>query len=248
MTSTVRLMDSLFGVTRTTGLAVKRRASSFGVGLTTGVRTFGGAALLALVVGLLPQVTLAAEDPVATLKGYLKGLDSLSANFRQVTLASGASGEQAFESAGRLFLRRPGLFRWEYDTPSEQLIVADGKRVYMQDTELDQVSHRSQQAALEGTPAQLLASDRPVEEFFRLKPLERDDGRVWVELEPKAEDSQVVRLQIAFINGQLDTLLMEDRFGQLTRFMFSGIKRNPRLADSLFEFKRPTGGDFLQMD
>jgi outer membrane lipoprotein carrier protein len=198
---------------------------------------------------LLPQASIAAgADAVATLKDYLKGLNSLSADFRQVTLVPGSGDEQAFESQGRLFLRRPGLFRWEYDTPSEQLIVADGKRVYLQDTELDQVSHRSQESALEGTPAQLLASDRPVEEFFTLKPLQRDDGRVWVELEPKAEDSQVVRLQIAFIDGQLDTLLMEDRFGQLTRFMFTGIERNPKLSDALFEFDRPTGGDFLQID
>ncbi|EIC21767.1 outer membrane lipoprotein chaperone LolA [Thiorhodovibrio frisius] len=190
----------------------------------------------------------AAPDAVTTLKNYLNGLNSLSADFRQVTLTPGSSGEQAFESAGRLFLRRPGLFRWEYDTPSKQLIVADGKRVYLQDTELNQVSHRSQNAALDGTPAQLLVSDRPVEEFFKLRPLSRDDGRAWVELEPKADDSQVVRLQIAFIDGQLDTLLMEDRFGQLTRFMFTNIKRNPKLSDALFEFKRPVGGDFLQID
>lgn len=205
--------------------------------------------LLALVAGLLSHASLAAGTaPITTLKDYLQGLNSLSADFRQITLAPGASGEQAFESEGRLYLRRPGLFRWEYDTPSEQLIVADGKRVYLQDTELDQVSHRSQEAALEGTPAQLLASDRPVEEFFKLRPLERDDGRVWVELEPKAEDSQITRLQIAFIDGQLDTLLMEDRFGQLTRFIFTAIKRNPKLDDALFEFDRPSGGDFLQMD
>ncbi|WP_328987301.1 outer membrane lipoprotein chaperone LolA [Thiorhodovibrio winogradskyi] len=190
----------------------------------------------------------AAPDPVATLKDYLKDLNSLSADFRQITLTPGSSGEQTFESEGRLFLRRPGQFRWEYDKPSEQLIVADGKRVYLRDTELNQVSHRSQQAALDGTPAQLLVSDRPVEEFFALRPLSRDDGRLWVELEPKADDSQVERLQIAFIDGQLDTLLMEDRFGQLTRFIFTGIQRNPKLSDALFEFDRPAGGDFLQID
>jgi outer membrane lipoprotein carrier protein len=203
----------------------------------------------ALVLAMLPLASLqAAADPVAMLKEYLRDLDSLSADFRQITLIPDGAGEQAFESEGRVFLRRPGLFRWEYDSPNEQLIVADGNRVYLRDVELDQVSHRSQQAALEGTPAQLLASDQPVETFFTLRALDRDDGREWVELEPKAEDSQVVRLQVAFIDGQLDTLLMEDRFGQLTRFIFSGIKRNPKLADGLFEFERPAGGDFLQMD
>ncbi len=212
-------------------------------------KTMRIAFLLALIGASLSHASLwAASDSITELKEYLNGLTSLSADFRQITLVPGAGGEQTVESSGRLFLQRPGRFRWEYDTPSEQVIIADGKRVYLQDTELNQVSHRSQQAALDGTPAQLLVSDRPVEEFFELSPLSRDDGRVWVELQPKAEDSQVVRLQIAFIDGQLDTLLMEDRFGQLTRFIFTGIERNPTLSDAMFEFKRPIGGDFLQMD
>lgn len=207
------------------------------------------AVVLTLALGLGGWMQARAEsDAVEILTDYLQDLNSLSADFRQITLVPGNSGEQAFESAGRLYLRRPGRFRWEYDSPSEQLIIADGSRVYLEDTELDQVSHRSQEAALEGTPAQLLASDEPIDRYFRVRPLERDDGRAWVELEPKAEDSQVTRLQIAFIDGRLDTLLMEDRFGQLTRFVFTGIERNPRLADDLFQFDRPVGGDFLQMD
>jgi outer membrane lipoprotein carrier protein len=201
---------------------------------------------LALAMSLSPGLQ---AEPFETLRTYLEGLDSLSADFRQITLIPEAGGgEQAFESEGRLYLRRPGRFRWEYDAPSEQLIIADGERVYLHDIELNQVSHRAQQAALEGTPAQLLVSDQPLEHYFALHPLERDDGRAWVELQPKAEDSQVVRLQIAFLDGQLDTLLMEDRFGQLTRFSFSHIERNPALDDALFHFERPIGGDFLQMD
>ena len=31
-------------------------------------------------------------------------------------------------AAGRLFLQRPGKFRWDYTLPSEQLILADGKQ------------------------------------------------------------------------------------------------------------------------
>lgn len=208
-----------------------------------------------VVAGLTLALTLvvsssvqAGADPIQMLRDYLDGLDSLSADFHQITLVPEAGGEQAFESTGRLYLRRPGRFRWEYDTPSEQLIIADGERVYLHDIELNQVSHRSQNAALEGTPAQLLVSHDPLEQYFTLAPLDRDDGRAWVELMPKAEEAQVVRLQIAFRDGQLDTLLMEDRFGQLTRFRFLRIERNPPLDAALFRFERPTGGDFLQMD
>ncbi|MBB1073079.1 outer membrane lipoprotein chaperone LolA [Rhodoferax sp. 4810] len=187
-----------------------------------------------------------AADAVATLKQYLTGLNSLSADFRQITLAAG--GEQIMEARGQLYLRRPGRMRWEYRPPNEQLILADGKRVYVEDKELNQVSHRSQAAALEGTPAELLVSDRPIEQMFKLREFDRGDERDWVELRPKSKESQVVRLQVGFVGGKLDTLVMEDRFGQLTRFIFTKVRRNPALAASLFQFEQRPGGDFLQMD
>ena len=98
------------------------------------------------------------------------------------------------------------------------------------------------------TPAQLLASDQPVEDYFRLTNVERGDQRTWVELVPKTADTDVARLHIAFLGRELDTLVMEDRFGQLTRFAFSNLKRNPQLDYALFRFDRPAGADFLQID
>ena len=152
------------------------------------------------------------------------------------------------ESQGTLYLKRPGKFRWEYDAPIKQLIVADGKQVWLHDLELDQVSHQSEGKALDGTPAQLLTSEEPIERQFKVSPWNNGDEREWVELQPKAKDSQVTRIRIGFVGERLDTLLMEDSFGQLTRFTFTGTKRNPTLDDKLFRFKQPTGGNFLQFD
>jgi outer membrane lipoprotein carrier protein len=201
--------------------------------------------LLPAVVLLLLTGTLRA-DGIGELKGYLEGLNSLSAEFRQITLAP--DGGQSVEADGTFYLLRPNRFRWDYARPSEQQIIADGRRIYVHDKELGQVTHRSQKKVLDGTPAQLLASDQPVEDYFRLRNLKRNDGRTWVELIPKTDDTEVAKLRIALIDGEIDTLLMEDRFGQLTRFSFSAVKRNPALQYSMFRFQRPAGSDFLQID
>ncbi len=201
---------------------------------------------LALLGCLLLLPLTATADGVAMLKDYLQGLNSMSAEFRQITIPADGVGD--IEARGTFYLLRPNRFRWEYRSPGEQLIVADGKRVYLEDKELNQVTHQSQKKALDGTPAQLLASDQPVERYFRLQNLELGDGLTWVELTPKAGDSQVVRLRIGFRRGELAELLMEDQFGQLSRFIFTDLKRNPRLAYAMFRFKRPAGGDFLQVD
>jgi outer membrane lipoprotein carrier protein len=204
---------------------------------------------LAILAGGL--IALAVASPVAAAAGgaerldaYLKGLDSLSAEFRQITLA--ADGGRMVEATGTLYLKRPGRFRWEYNAPMEQVIVADGKRVWLHDIELDQVSHQSQDNALAGTPAQLLASDDPVERHFTVQPWDAGDQRDWVELLPKAGSGDIVKIRIGFSGSELDTLLMEDAFGQLTRLSFTSTKRNPSLRDDLFKLKKSVGGDFLQ--
>jgi outer membrane lipoprotein carrier protein len=202
--------------------------------------------VVALLLAALGTTQTFAADGVTMVKDYLRGLNSLQANFRQITLA--ADGGEMIESRGTFYLLRPNRFRWDYETPSEQLIVADGKRIYVYDKELEQVSHRSQKAILDGTPAQLLASNEPPEKYFTMRNIDRGDGRVWAELIPKTSDTDVEKLQIGFTNGELDTLVMEDRFGQLTRFIFTDLDRNPQLQYDMFRFKRPAGADFLKID
>ena len=55
-------------------------------------------------------------------------------------------------------------------------------------------------------------------------------------------------IRIGFIGDALDTLLMEDSFGQITRFSFLDTKRNPKLDPKLFKLDRPIGGDFLEIN
>lgn len=204
------------------------------------------AVVLLALAGLAVTAPGAAAVPPAKerLDAYLAGLDTLSAGFRQITLS--ADGGRMVESAGNFYLKRPGRFRWEYSAPMEQVIVADGSRVWLHDLELDQVSHQSQDRALNGTPAQILATSDPIERHFDVFGWEAGDDRDWVELRPKGGNGEVVRIRIGFEGERLDTLLMEDSFGQITRLSFFDLKRNPKLSDDLFRFDTATGGDFLQ--
>jgi outer membrane lipoprotein carrier protein len=202
--------------------------------------------LLFLTAVALGPATAAANDGVEEVSGYLQGLNALQADFRQITIPP--DGGAAMEARGTFYLLRPNRFLWEYENPSDQRIVADGKRIYVHDKELNQVTHRSQSKVLDGTPAQLLASREPPEKYFQINNLDRGDHRTWAELIPKTQDTDVAKLQIGFVDGELDTLLMEDRFGQLTRFIFTDVDRNPQLQYAMFRFERPAGADFLRVD
>ncbi|AGA91178.1 periplasmic chaperone LolA [Thioflavicoccus mobilis 8321] len=204
------------------------------------------ALVLALVLLVLATGSSLAADGAARLDAYLRGLATLQADFHQVTFNSDRT--EMLESDGRFYLKRPGRFRWEYSTPFAQVIIADGKRVYVHDLELEQVYHRSQQAALRGTPALLLTQDEPIEDLFVVTPMEGGSEREWVALRPKDPDTEIERIEIGFDGDQLDTLVMFDRFGQVTHLRFTDIRRNLPLDDALFHFDESVGGDFLEFD
>lgn len=181
--------------------------------------------------------SLSAESGISQLETFLQDLKTLKADFRQ-TLQQ-PDYDQVYASNGVFYLRRPGQLRWEYQTPSEQLIVADGDRVWLHDIELEQVSHRSQAAVLDGTPAQLLSGTGPISQHFEINELGVESELTWVELIPKGKEAQFSSVRLALQESRLERMEMFDNFGQVTRFFFDDLQRNPPLDDALFEFEPP---------
>jgi len=182
-----------------------------------------------------------AADGADRVNRYLSGINSLKADFVQYTF--NADRSKMMEAHGTLYLQRPGRFRWEYDSPTKQIIIADGQRVYLHDLELRQVSQQSQAKALRGTPALLLANREPIEQHFTTRSIPSQDGRDWVELIPKDHD-----IEVGFGQDTLDSLIMQDSFGQETRLNFSAPQRNPVLKPELFTIDRSAVDDFLDLD
>jgi len=199
--------------------------------------------LCLLALTLLVWSSAQAGPGKQQLERFLQGLHSLRADFKQ-TLEDQESGA-VYRSSGTFYLQRPGRLRWEYDPPNQQLIVADGKRIWLYDPELEQVSHRSQKAALKGTPAQLLGGEGTVDEHFEIKELGERDGEQWLELIPREKESQFTRLRLALKDHRLEQIEMTDNFGQTSRFVFSHTRRNPPLDPKLFIYRPPPGIDLI---
>jgi outer membrane lipoprotein carrier protein len=178
-----------------------------------------------------------------SLDNFLDGLQTFQANFIQIVIATNHHSIKT--SSGTFYLSRPGLFRWDYTNPQGQQIIGDGDRVWLYDVELQQVSHQAQDDALRGTPALLLSDNSPVSKHFKIIELGERNGLTWLELIPKETETQIVKIQIAFDNSYLDRFEMIDNFGQITRFLFSKVQRNPNLTPELFRFDPPPEVDIL---
>ena len=174
------------------------------------------------------------------LENFLENLRTLQASFDQTVESN---GRRLPSQKGIFYLQRPGKFRWDYEGDDAQLIVADGKRVWLYDRELEQVSHQSEKTALRGTPAQLLSGDGKVGDYFTVTGNFDADGLAWLTLEPRDSETQVEQIRIAFKGNALAELEMDDKFGQTTRFRFSNVSRNPQLDRALFRFEAPPGVD-----
>ncbi len=177
------------------------------------------------------------------LSEFFKGLTTLTADFNQTVVTTG--DEPPFFSSGIFYLNRPNRFRWVYTRPEGLYVVADGDRVWLYDPDLEQVSHQSQEEALRGTPALLLSDDAPVEKHFEVVDLGMRNGMDWLELIPRTENSEVIKVLVAFKGEHLDRMEMVDNFGQVTRFLFSNVLRNPDLPQELFKFDPPPEVDIL---
>ena len=176
------------------------------------------------------------------MERFLRGLNTLSARFEQ-SVVNSAEGDASY-AQGTLYLRRPGRFRWEYRIP-DQLIVADGERVWMFDKELEQISHWNQERALKGTPALLLSDTGPLRDNFQVVDVGHRNGYEWAELRPRHEESEFDRILLAFSEDRLQRMEIADNFGQITHFRFSRIQRNPDLNPELFHFEPPSGIDLF---
>lgn len=185
--------------------------------------------------------------------GASPGLDSLRYFFNEIKTFEAAFAQQVFDESlqslddgrGKVWIKRPGLFRWDYDPPDAQEIVGDGERVWVYDIELEQVTVRDQQAALGRTPALLLAGGDEMAKNYTIIDIGTQGRYDWVNLIPLDEESSFTEVRIGFEDNRLRLMELLDSLGQRTRMSFGDLKENQPIADRVFDFLPPDGVDII---
>ena len=186
---------------------------------------------------------LAAQDSLSTLERFFAEFQSLEARFSQEIFDD--QGESLQRSTGDVQLSRPGRFRWQYGKPFEQLILADGKKLWIYDKELEQVSVKPLSEALGNAPIMLLVEGRPLEEEFVIEDIGVSQGLNWVELQPKVRDTEFNTVQLGFDQASVREMILHDQFGQRTVIKFDDVETNPSFSDETFRFDIPPGADVI---
>lgn len=189
---------------------------------------------LSLVSGLC-----SAADATQTLRQKLLAMQTLQTRFQQTLF--NANQEVMQRGRGRLWIKRPVQFRWQQDSPTAQLIIADGQRVYMVDNDLEQVTVRWQKQSTMNTPAAFLSGD--AKQFLQAYHV-RQQGERFI-LSPRQDDTAFTRIELTFAGSSLRTIRTRDHLGQDNRITLEQTKVNKALAEKLFHYQVPRGFDVI---
>ncbi len=182
-----------------------------------------------------------ARDELKTFTTGLKGLDG---QFTQQVYD--AKGRLKETSSGRVALSAPRLFRWEYAKPYPQLIVADGRKVWVYDPDLKQVTVREQGSEEQNSPLSALIDPAKLDKQFSVKESGTADGLQWLTLTPRSEgDASFQSARLGFGKSGLARMDVLDAVGQNTKITFAGWKRNPAFAGTTFKYTPAKGVDVV---
>ncbi|MFC7521767.1 outer membrane lipoprotein chaperone LolA [Xanthomonas populi] len=179
------------------------------------------------------------------LDTFTRGLTGLDGQFSQQV--SDANGRVKESSSGRVALSTPRQFRWEYAKPYKQLIVADGKKVWVFDPDLDQVTVRVQGSEEQNSPLVALIDPARLDKQYDVsEEAAPRDGLQWLSLTPKVDTEASFQMaSLGFGKEGLVKMEVVDAVGQRTAISFSSWKRNPAFAADTFRYTPGKGVDVV---
>ena len=199
--------------------------------------------MLWVLLSLVACPAFAATGARARLDAFAHGLQSLRGNFSQTVYD--AHGNVTGSSHGSLALRSPRLFRWQVTDPYQQTIVADGKKVWVYEPDLQQVTVRDQGAEEAHSPLTVLTDLSQLDTEFKATDAGSRDGLEWLRLVSRSKDPQFEYADIGFDAAGPKRMVFKDTLGNKTTIMFSGWQRNPPLPADTFTFVPPKGTDVV---
>lgn len=171
-------------------------------------------------------------------KSVSNDLAQIDASFNNTLSLTGRFTQYSSSQAlakGKLYLRRPGRIRFEYDHPTSLLIVSDGVTIVTHDSELE----KTDRVPLSSVPLAFFLTEKVN--------LENDVEVVSLQKTPKfvaltAKDGSGNMSDLITFVFDPDTLnlrewIIFDGFNQSTRTVLSDQSYNLRLSSRLFTFK-----------
>jgi outer membrane lipoprotein carrier protein len=154
---------------------------------------------------------------------------------------------------GILYLRRPGMMRWEYKSPTEKLFVSNGKTVYFYLPGENQVQKTQvKESRDQRVPFLFLLGKGNLKKDFSRIEWATDEqpffaGNKVIYAYPKKNIDEFAKILMEFDphGFQLQRITIFDIDGSKSEFVFTNIKENEGINAQMFNFRIPAGVEII---
>jgi outer membrane lipoprotein carrier protein len=192
---------------------------------------------------ILLMLSLCNTVSAKTINDYLGHVKTISAKFEQFVFNE-STGEPD-KTSGRIYVASPDKFRLTYDKPYVQVYVADGKRLWSYDQDLEQVTIKPQKNMLANSPAIVLSDPANLDKAYTVKAQGIKGNVDWFYLTPRSPDSGFDHVRLGFAGNNLYAMELYDSFGQKTELHFTELQYNAKIPADTFTFTPPKGVDVI---
>ena len=161
--------------------------------------------------------------------------------------------KRAQRGEGKVFFKKKGMMRWDYQTPNQKLI-SNGLTLWYYQPEENQVFVSDVSKVIkEKTPLAFLAGEGDLSRDFKIvnfnESVSQKEENFVLELVPKEPNAVLSKLTLT-VDKKTNYVIQADVFdglGNVTRTRFVDIKTNVGLSNTFFNFTIPPGTEVLKM-
>ena len=149
---------------------------------------------------------------------------------------------------GTVKIKKPGKMKWVYGAPDTQILISDGKNLWLYVPEEEQATKVPVESIYSSnTPALFLAGKGKLTRSFNVESVSEENRNILVTLVPKNEDQGLARLILHADkkNYQITGSTVYDKLGNKTDIRFSRIRINREIPEEQFQLKTPPGVEIL---
>ena len=183
------------------------------------------------------------SEVVAKMQAFYNGAKDLKGKFKQVYTDSLYARQKT--SYGYLYVKKPGMMRWNYVKPEQQSFIADGKTLWVWEPAAKQAFRNPLTTQTLSTGLTFLMGKGNLASDFRVAYAETrlgGPGDLVLKLTPKTPTGQYDHL--LFVVNPTDHSVGESMVvskHNTNHFVFSKLEVNTRVQTSRFKFYPPPG-------
>ncbi len=153
---------------------------------------------------------------------------------------------------GKVFIKRPGMMRWEYEKPEKQIILTDGEELWIFKPADNQVmTGKAPSYFGDGKGGGILSDIRIVRDKFTVTAESHKDSDYYQLLlipGEKKPDLTAVRLFITKENYDIERIITYNAYEDETLIEMEHLQFDQNIDDSVFSFQIPEGADVVQLE